>query len=210
MKSYRISCQDILNINTYPNEISCEYILQDILLGILGYPENHYISWWDILTGTAGPGELALPFRSSGTDFGMSGFMKHSDWLMAQLLLSTSRARRWLSPGPWLPVARASCWVAAAAWSRRRRRSGPAMATGPPGPSCLSAVRQSVWDLLRACQWVTMLFVKCMYVCVLHVLSYILIPIILHTYLNYPTYVSQLSYISCHLSHLSATCLCSG
>jgi hypothetical protein len=48
--------------------------------------------------------------------------------------------------------------------------------------------------------------VKCMYVCVLHVLSYILIPIILHTYLNYPTYVSQFSYISCHLSHLSATC----
>jgi len=33
---------------------------------------------------------------------------------------------------------------------------------------------------------------------------------ILHTYPNYPTYVSQLSYISCHLSHLSATCLCSG
>ena len=41
-------------------------------------------------------------------------------------------------------------------------------------------------------------------------LSYILIPIILHTYLNYPRYLSQLSYISCHLSHLSATCLCSG
>ena len=34
-----------------------------------------------------------------------------------------------------------------------------------------------------------------LYVCVLHVLSYILIPIILHTYLNYPTYLSQLSYI---------------
>ena len=33
-----------------------------------------------------------------------------------------------------------------------------------------------------------------------------LIPI----YLNYPKYLSQLSYISCHLSHLSATCLCSG
>jgi hypothetical protein len=32
----------------------------------------------------------------------------------------------------------------------------------------------------------------------------------LHTYPNYPTYVSQLSYIPCHLSHLSATCLCSG
>ena len=41
-------------------------------------------------------------------------------------------------------------------------------------------------------------------------LSHILISIILHMYLNYPTYVSQLSYISCHLSHLSATCLCSG
>jgi hypothetical protein len=41
-------------------------------------------------------------------------------------------------------------------------------------------------------------------------LSYILIPIILHTYLNYPKYLSQLSYISCHLSHLSATYLCSG
>ena len=44
MKSSKISCQDILYINTYPNEISFEYILQDILLGILGYPENHYIS----------------------------------------------------------------------------------------------------------------------------------------------------------------------
>ena len=41
-------------------------------------------------------------------------------------------------------------------------------------------------------------------------LSYMLISIILHTYLNYPQDVSQVSYISCHLSQLSATCLCSG
>jgi hypothetical protein len=105
--------------------------------------------------------------------------------LSTRRLLSTRRALRWLSPGPWLPVARASCWVAAAAWSRRRRRSGPAMATGPPGPSWLSALRQSVICEMRVLR----------YVCVLHVLSYILIPIILHTYLNYPTYLSQLSYI---------------
>ena len=44
MISYRISFQDILHINTYPNEITCEYILHDILFGILGYPENHFIS----------------------------------------------------------------------------------------------------------------------------------------------------------------------
>ena len=44
MISYGISNEDILYINTYPNEISCEYILHDILFGILGYPENHFIS----------------------------------------------------------------------------------------------------------------------------------------------------------------------
>ena len=41
--SYMISYQDILYSNTYPNEISYAYILQDILLVILTYPNLSFI-----------------------------------------------------------------------------------------------------------------------------------------------------------------------
>jgi hypothetical protein len=111
--------------------------------------------------------------------------------LSTRRLLSTRRALRWLSPGPWLPVARASCWLAAAAWSRRRRRSGPAMATGPPWPSCLSALRQSVICEMLVCVCIACIILHSYpnYPTYLSQLSYILISIILHTYPNYPTYL---------------------
>ena len=166
--SCRISCWeswDIMKITIYPDEIS--------------------------LPGRPGRGNRPCHFAPAELISELSGFTKHSDWLMAQLLLSTSRARRWLLPGPWLPVARASCWVAAAAWSRRRRRSGPAMATGPPGPSCLSALRQSVICEMLVCVCIACIILHSYpnYPTYLSQLSYKLISIILHTYPNYPTYL---------------------
>ena len=114
--------------------------------------------------------------------------------LSIRRLLSTRRALRWLSPGPWLPVARAL----------HHAESPPPPGLGAGGGVALPW-RQGRPGRPAYLPWGSQLFVKCVYYCMcvycmyyltfLSQLSYILISIILHTYLNYPTYLSQLSYI---------------